>query len=94
MNFKELIAEVSHDTGVPAGDVRKVSKALLHRMASLVEEGGQFKSSILRLRTVTRAPRTVLASDGTERHLPERRFGQLLRPKARKKAVAEVVEQA
>lgn len=90
MNFKELIAEVSHDTGIPAGDVRKVSKALLRRIASLVEEGGQFKSSILRLRTVTRAPRTVRSSDGSERHLPERRFGQLLRPKATKKEAAQV----
>lgn len=44
MNFKERIAEVSHDNGVPSGDVSKVSKSLLRRMASLVEKGRQFKS--------------------------------------------------
>jgi len=85
MNLKELVSVVSQETGVPAGQVRKVSQSLLKQMANLLDEGGQFRSSYIRLSTTSRPSRTVTGSDGTERHVPERRFGRLTRVSERKK---------
>jgi hypothetical protein len=79
MNFRELIAEVSADTKVPAADVRKVGVAMLERFSRLVEEQQPFVSPLVTLTPVTTPARPAAAGKPA---LPERKFARLaVRPK-------------
>lgn len=53
MNYKQLIIEVSEGTNIPAGDVRKVLKAMMQRFAHLIEEQQNFTSPLITLRAGT-----------------------------------------
>ncbi len=60
LNFKELIDEVSQDTKIPAGEVRKVGTAMLQRFSRLIEEQQNFASPM-----VTLTPGTTPARPAT-----------------------------
>ena len=60
MNFKQLITEVSKDTKIPAGDVRKVGMAMLQRFAHLIEEQQNFTSPLITLRTGSTAAKPAV----------------------------------
>jgi len=74
MNFKQLITEVSKDTKIPAGDVRKVGMAMLQRFAHLIEEQQNFTSPLITLRTGTTAARPAV-DDKPAR--PARKFARM-----------------
>ena len=62
MNFQQLIDEVSQDTNIPAGDVRKVGVAILERFSRLIEDQQNFASPLITLTAVT-APARPAAGD-------------------------------
>lgn len=74
MNFKQLIAEVSKDTNIPAGDVRKVGVAMLQRFAHLIEEQQNFTSPLITLTAGTTAARPAV-DDKPAR--PARKFARM-----------------
>jgi hypothetical protein len=74
MNFKQLIDEVSQDTKIPAGDVRKVGVAMLQRFSRLIEEQQNFASPLITLTAVT-AP--AKPATGDKPAVPERKFARM-----------------
>lgn len=74
MNFKQLIEEVSQDTKIPAGDVRKVGTAILQRFSRLIEEQQNFTSPLITLTAVT-AP--AKQATGDKPAVPERKFARM-----------------
>jgi nucleoid DNA-binding protein len=53
MNLKELIDTISQETTIPAGQVRKVSTAILEKFSDLIEKQENFRSPIVNLNSVT-----------------------------------------
>jgi hypothetical protein len=79
MNLKELIDVVAAETELPAGQVRKVSLALLDQFAGLIDSQTNFVSPVITLTAVT-APAKP-ATEGKPA-LPERKFARMaIRPK-------------
>lgn len=74
MNFKQLIAEVSKDTKIPAGEVRKVGVAMLNRFAHLIEEQHNFISPVITL-TAGTTPAKPAVDDKPAR--PARKFARM-----------------
>lgn len=54
MKLKDLISELSQETGLPAGQVRKVTKALTTKLQAMIEQQEGFRSGDLVFRPVTR----------------------------------------
>jgi hypothetical protein len=74
MNFKELVQEISQETKLSAGDVRKVGLAMLERFVRLIDEQQDFISPMISLKAVT-TPAKPAAGDKPE--IPERKFGRM-----------------
>lgn len=74
MNFKQLIDEVSQDTKIPAGDVRKVGVAMFERFACLIEQQQNFASPLITLTAVT-TPAKPAAGDKPA--VPARKFARM-----------------
>lgn len=74
MNFKQLIDEVSQDTEIPAGEVRKVCVAILERFSRLIEEQQNFASPLITLTAVTTPARPAA---GDKPAVPERKFARM-----------------
>ena len=51
MNLKELVDAVSQETSIPAGQVKKVTTAVLEKFSELIEKEESFRSSIVRFST-------------------------------------------
>ena len=81
MNFKEITASISEAESIPAGRVRKVTKALLDRIGQAIDNGEE-----LQLPGLVLSPRTLPARDaeGDKPARPERKVATLRRrqPKA------------
>lgn len=74
MNFKEIVDEISKDTKISAGDVRKVGLAMLERFVRLIDEQEDFISPVIKLKAVT-TPAKPAAGDKPE--IPERKFARM-----------------
>lgn len=74
MNFKQLIEEVSQDTKIPAGDVRKVGTAMLQRFSRLIEEQQNFASPLITLTAVTTPAKPAT---GDKPAVPARKFARM-----------------
>ena len=74
MNFRELIEEVSQDTKIPAGNVRKVGLAMLERFARLIEDQQGFISPIV---TLTPGTTPARPTAGDKPAVPERKFARM-----------------
>ena len=70
MNLKDITASISETENIPAGQVRKVTKALLDRIGEAVENGTK-----LQLPGLTFVPRTQSAreAEGDKPARPERK---------------------
>jgi hypothetical protein len=79
MNLKELVDVVAAETELPAGQVRKVSLALLEKFAGLIDTQTNFVSPVITLTAVT-APAKP-AAEGKPA-VPQRKFARMaIRPK-------------
>lgn len=76
MNLSEITSAISESEGIPAGKVRKITKALLERMAEAVDNGEK-----LRLPGLVFAPRTQpeREAEGDQPARPERKIAILRR---------------
>jgi hypothetical protein len=74
MNFKQLIDEVTQDTKIPAGEVRKVGVAILERFSRLIEEQQNFASPLITLTAVTTPARPAA---GDKPAVPARKFARM-----------------
>ena len=74
MNLKQLVDELSAETELPAGQVRKVSLALLKKFSALIDDQSKFVSPVITLTPVT-APAKP-ASEGKPA-VPERKFARM-----------------
>ncbi len=74
MNFRELIDVVSQDTKIPAGDVRKVSVAILEHFSRLIEEQQNFASPLI---TLTAGTTPARPAAGDKPAVPERKFARM-----------------
>lgn len=76
MHFKDITASISERENIPAGKVRKISKAFLERMSEAIDKGEN-----LRLPGLQFVSRTVPARDavGDEPARPERKLATLIR---------------
>ena len=74
MNLNELVDVVAAETELPAGQVRKVSLALLEKFAGLIDSQINFKSPVISLTAVT-APAKP-ASEGKPAQ-PERKYARM-----------------
>ncbi len=74
MNFRQLIDEVSRDTKIPAGVVRKVGVDMLKRFARLIEEQQNFTSPLITLTAVS-TPAKPAAGDMPA--VPARKFARM-----------------
>ena len=95
MKIKTLINDLSQNSGVPAGQVRKVTKALTQRLKELIEQEedqGGFRSGDLMFKVVSidAKPATDEGKDAT----PARKFVRVIlrprKPKADRKASDKV----
>ena len=75
MKLKDLINDLSQDSGVPAGQVRKVAKALTHKLKALLDQHDGFRSGDLVFKPVTLTAKP--ASEGKEA-TPERKIARLM----------------
>lgn len=71
MNLKDITASISETENIPAGQVRKIAKALLARIGEAVENGTK-----LQLPGLTFVPRTQSAreAEGDKPARPERKM--------------------
>jgi hypothetical protein len=79
MNLKELVDVVAAETELPAGQVRKVSLALLEKFAGLIDSQTNFVSPVITLKARTSPAKP--AADGKPA-MSERKFARMaIRPK-------------
>lgn len=79
MNLKELVDLVAAETNLPAGQVRKVSLAMLEKFAGLIDSQTDFVSPVVTLTAVTTPAKP--AAEGKPA-VPERKFARMaIRPK-------------
>jgi hypothetical protein len=76
MNLKELVAAVSSETAMPASDVKRITSAVLEKLANLIDTQGKFVSSIVTIQSVT-VPAKPAEGDKPARE--ERKIGRILR---------------
>ncbi len=74
MNLKELVDVVAAETELPAGQVRKVSLALLEKFAGLIDSQTNFVSPVITITAVT-APAKPEAEGKTA--VSERKFARM-----------------
>ena len=74
MNLKELVDEVAAETKMPAGQVRKISLALLKKFAGLIETQVNFVSPAITLTAVTVPAKP--AAEGKPAK-PQRKFARM-----------------
>ena len=78
MNLKDLVEAVSSETNIPAGNVRKVSIAVLKKFAHLIDNQDDFVSPVITLKSYT-APAKP-ATEATPAR-PERKLARIaIRP--------------
>ena len=53
MNLKDLVDTISQETTIPAGQVRKVTMAILEKFGDLIEKQENFRSPIVFLNSLT-----------------------------------------
>ena len=89
MNIKDITASISEAESIPAGKVRKITKALLERIGDAIDSGEK-----LQLPGLVFSPRTLPARDaeGDKPARPERKVATLRRrqPKADQDSSGEV----
>jgi hypothetical protein len=73
-NFKELVDTVALETSIPAGQVRKVTSAILEQFKTMIEKDESFRSPFIKFKTLTLEPREP--SDGKP-GLPERKIARM-----------------
>ena len=71
MNLKELVDIVSSETGLPAGQVRKVGLVILEKFADLIDSQTDFVSPIVSFKSVTSEAKPA---SGETPARPERKF--------------------
>jgi len=83
MSFKDITASISESESIPAGKVRKITKALLERIGEAIDNGEK-----LQLPGFVFTPRTLPArdADADKAARPERKVATLRR---RQKKAAE-----
>ena len=74
MNLKELVDIVSSETGLPAGQVRKVGLAVLEKFADLIDSQTDFVSPIISFKAVTSEAKPA---SGDKPARPERKFARM-----------------
>ena len=74
MNFKELIEVIATETELPAGQVRKVSIAMLEKFAALIDSQIEFTSPVITLTPFTRPARSEAEGKPAQ---PERKFSRM-----------------
>ena len=74
MNLKELIDVVATETELPAGQVRKVSMAVLEKFANLIDSQSDFVSPVITIKGFTTPAKP--ATDG-KKAVPERKFARM-----------------
>lgn len=75
-NLQNLVEAVALETGIPAPKVRKISLALLEKLATLIDTQEQFNSPVVQITPVT-APSQPASGKKTAR--PEIKFGRFTR---------------
>lgn len=83
MKLKDLISSISQDSGVPAGQVRKVTKALTQKLQALIEQQEGFRSGVLVFKPVTIPAKP--ASEGKGETAEKKLARVLIRPRKQKK---------
>jgi len=73
MNVKELVFSISTETGLPAGQVRKITNSVLEKFADLIDNEDSFTSPVITFQ-VTKLP----AKDGNPGQ-PERKVARMQR---------------
>lgn len=83
MNLKDLVSDLSRQTGVPAAQVRKVAKAFTQQLQVLIEQQeGSLRAGDIVIRPVTIPAKP--ASEGTAAR-PERKIARIaVRPRKHK----------
>ena len=74
MNLKELVDIVSSETGLPAGQVRKVGLVILEKFADLIDSQTDFVSPIVSFKSVTSEAKPA---SGETPAKPERKFARM-----------------
>lgn len=91
MKLKDLISDLSRETGVPAGQVRKVANALTRRLQDLIEQQEGFRSGNLVFRPITLPAKPASENESAK---PERKIARVLvRPRKPKDEVRRQVIQ-
>jgi hypothetical protein len=85
MNFKELIDVITAETNLPAGEVRKVSLALLEKFAGLIDSQANFVSPVITLTAYTNPAQAETEGKPAK---PERKFARMA-IRSKKDAVSE-----
>lgn len=79
MKLKDLIGDLSQETGVPASQVRKLTKALASKLQTLIEQQDSLRVGDLVFKAVTVPAKP--ASEGKE-PMPQRKIARLsIRPR-------------
>ena len=83
MNLKDLVAKVSSETGMPAGQARKVALSVLEQLSALVTRQEDFTSPVLVMKSFTTTGQQPSAENGWKDQ-PVRNGGRLFprQPKA------------
>ena len=74
MNFKELVDVIAAETNLPAGEVRKVSLALLSKFAGFIDSQTNFISPAITLRAYTKPAQAETEGKPAK---PERKFARM-----------------
>ena len=74
MNLKELVDIVSSETGLPAGQVRKIGLAILEKFADLIDSQTDFVSPSVSFKSVTFEAKPA---SGNTPARPERKFARM-----------------
>lgn len=74
MNLKELVEVVAAETDLPAGQVRKVSTAVLKKFADLIESQSEFVSPVVIIKGFT-TPAKPATDD--KKAVPQRKFARM-----------------
>lgn len=74
MNFKELVDIVSAETGLSAGQVRKIGLAVLEKFASLIDSQTDFVSPIVSFKSVTSEAKPASGGNPAK---PQRKFARM-----------------
>lgn len=78
MKLEELVSAVSAETEIPAKEVRKITSAVLEKLAQLIDKQDKFGSSIVTIRSSTIPAKPA---NGDKPALAERKVGRIQRRK-------------